>query len=648
MQIPTYKRQSVTPQPKNAVMEQPNLASGNAMMAWGDTIANGVPRAAMAVDEAYQAEQDFKFGLAKDDMNANAQQALDGLKDDLNKKDPHDLFMDGSFDDYNEAYENAMAQAKEKSTGKLKGGLKRRADRYWEQLESANRDIARQIYDKAQKEAGAYCAGQDLQEAVADCDQQRANESIDNAVAAGYLDWQTGDEMKKNSKYDIFINGVITGQYFNYEKKDGQTVGINHQVGVDHDADLKMLEEAREELPNDKYNQLKSYVNNLWDVKAQQIADDRGNIYIDYVNKIMDKDPSVTLETIDNEAGLDPVNLKGCMVDYKASLRRLWKQMNPEEKTGGSGKGGKSGKGSGKTTGEKGEKAPSEQEIKNFISLALKRFTSGEIDGDTYMSSVKEMANTDPKAYSASKLIYDQADEILKNLPTDYQNKAKVTMDSIADGLTNLVDKDSDIAPELQLEDLKTDAMAKLLDVIYEYSNKEGRRDEFNKACTDLMAVYTTKALAQQEKLAKEPTKTEQSSIPAALEKMEDIEEYGKLLYFDNIKGENVWLNKKVGNAFENAAQVAATEIGKIMDRDIEWHYSNEKDGELKHQDPTMKVYFTDEYGFKYIIKDKKIYKEGRGDYDEQVWPSKLSELKKQEADREENKKAKNAIKGML
>ena len=626
MQIPTYKQQSVTPQPIDRVMEQPNLAKEQRLAAWGDVVSNGLPKAAMAVDEAYQKEQDFKFGLIKDDMDSNAQQALDGLKDELNKQDPKELFTNGTFDDYTEPYENAMAKAKENSTGNLKGGMKRRADRYWQQLESANRDIARQIYDKAQKEAGAYCAGQDLQSAVEDCDQARANDSIDNAVGAGYMTWQEGEQAKQDAKYDIFINGVISGKPFEYEKKDGEKVAIQHEVGQDYKTDMEMLETAREELPAEKYRQLRDYVNHLWDVKAKQIADDRGNLYIDYYKKIMDKDPSVTLETIENEAGLDPVNLEGCRVDYKARLRSLWKQMNPTEKTTRTNeyttdKTDKSGKTTRTNEYTTGGKPMSETEIKNFISLAFKRFTSGEIDGDEYMSAVVSMANTNPHAYSASKLIYDQADEILKNLPTDYQAKAKVTMESIAEGLNSLVDKDSDIAPELQLEDLKSEAMAKMLDVVYEYSSKEGRKDEFNKACTDLMALYTTKALSQQEKLAKEPTRTEQSSIPAALKKMGDIEEYGNLIYFNNITGENVWLNRKVGNAFEKAADVTATGISDIVGKKVTWHY----DGQDK-----AKVYFTDSDGTKYRVYDNEIFKQ-TGDGLAKIWPKKEPKTEKQE-----------------
>ena len=609
----------------NTVMEQPNLAREQALASWGDVVANGVPKAAMAVDEAYQKEQDFKFGLIKDDMDSNAQQALDGLKDELNKQDPKDLFTNGTFDDYTGAYDNAMAQAREKSTGKLKGGMKRRADRYWQQLESANRDIARQIYDKAQKEAGAYCAGQDLQGAVADCDLERANQSIDNAVGAGYITWQEGEKAKEDAKYDNFINGVISGQYFEWEKKDGQKVGISHQVGLDHDADLKMLEEAREELPNDKYNQLKSYANNLWQVKADQIQSDRGNEYIDLYKRIMDGDKTVTMEYINNDPALDPVNLDGCQTDYRSRLRTLWKQMNPEEKKTRTNEYTKDSAEKKET--EKKEKAPSETEIKNFISLAFKRFTSGEIDGDEYMQTVVSMANTNPHAYSASKLIYDQADEILKNLPTDYQSKAKVTMESIAEGLNSLVDKNSDTAPEIQLEDLKSEAMGRLLDVVYEYSNKEGRKDEFNKACTDLMAIYTTKALSQQEKLAKEPTRTEQSSIPAALKKMGVIEEYGNLIYFNNITGENVWLNKNVGNAFEKAADVTATGISDIVGKSVTWHY----DGQDK-----AKVYFTDSDGARYRIYDNEIYRQTE-DGLTKIWPKeepkKPAEQKKAEGD---------------
>lgn len=626
MQIPTYKRQTVDPQPIDNIEYRPDLSKQQALTAWGDVVSNGVPKAAMAVDEAYQQEQDFKFGLIKDDMDSSARQALDGLQDELNKRDPKDLFTNGTFEDYTEPYEQSMAKAREESTGKLKGGMKRRADRYWQQLESANRDLARQIYDKAQKEAGAYCAGQDLQGAVADCDLERANQSIDNAVGAGYITWQEGEKAKEDAKYDIFINGVISGQYFNWEKKDGQKVGINHQVGLDHDDDMKMLEEAREELPSDKYRQLRDYVNHLWDVKARQIADERGNLYIDYYKKIMDRDPSVTLEYIESDQALDPVNLEGCRVDYKARLRNLWKQMNPEEKPAKEAKTTRTNEYTKDTT-EKKEKAPSETEIKNFISLAFKRFTSGEIDGDYYMAAVSDMAKTNPHAYSAAKLIYDQADEILKNLPQDYQSKAKVTMESIAEGLNSLVDKNSDTAPELQLEDLKSEAMGRLLDVVYEYSNKEGRKDEFNKACTDLMAIYTTKALSQQEKLAKEPTRTEQSSIPAALKKMGDIEEYGNLIYFNNITGENVWLNKNVGNAFEKAADVTATGISDIVGKSVTWHY----DGQDK-----AKVYFTDSDGARYRIYDNEIYRQTE-DGLTKIWPKeepkKPAEQKKAEGD---------------
>ena len=624
MQIPTYKRQSVSPQPLNTVMEQPDFSKEQAMQAWAGVIGNDVNKSVAAVGDVLQKQEDFKRGLAKDEMNSNAQQALDGLKDELNKKDPKELFMDGSFDDYKGAYEQAMAKAHEKSTGKMKGQMKNWADRYWQQLESANRDIARQIYDKAQKEAGAYCAGQDLQSAVADCDQARANESIDNAVGAGYMTWQEGDKLKQDAKYDIFINGVISGKPFEYEKKNGDKVAVNHQVGLDHDADLKMLEQAREELPNDKYNQLKSYVNNLWQVKADQIQSDRGNEYIDLYKRIMDGDKTVTMEYIDNDPALDPVNLDGCQTDYRSRLRTLWKQMNPEEKKT---RTNEYTKDTTEKTTEKKEKAPSEQEIKNFVNLAKTRFETGEIDGDEMMAAITTMVAPYENYYSAAELVYKYGDNITKKLPEEYQAKAKLTMDSIAEGLTNLVDKDSDVAPEIQLENIKSEAMGKLLDVVYEYSDKEGRKQEFDKACSELMAIFTTKALSQQEKLAKEPTRTEESSLPASLKKLGEIEEYGNLVYFNNITGENVWLNRKVGNAFEKAADVTATGISKIVGKDVQWHY----DGQDKAH-----VYFTDSDGAKYKIFDKEIYKQD-GNGLTKIWPKEepktTAEEKKEKGD---------------
>ena len=85
MQIPTYKRQSVTPQPMNTVMEQPDFSKEQAMQAWAGVVGNDVNKSVAAVGDVLQKQEDFKRGLAKDEMNSNAQQALDGLKDELNK-----------------------------------------------------------------------------------------------------------------------------------------------------------------------------------------------------------------------------------------------------------------------------------------------------------------------------------------------------------------------------------------------------------------------------------------------------------------------------------------------------------------------------------------------------------------------------------
>lgn len=605
MQIPTYKQQSVTPQPKNTVMEQPNLAKEQRLAAWGDVVSNGVPKAAMAIDEAYQKEQDFKFGLIKDDMDSNAQQALDGLKDELNKQDPKELFTNGTFEDYTEPYENAMANAKEKSTGKLKGGMKRRADRYWQQLESANRDIARQIYDKAQKEAGAYCAGQDLQAAVADCDQARANESVDNAVGAGYMTWQEGEQAKKDAKYDIYINGVISGKPFEYEKKNGDKELINHQVGIDHDADLKMMEQAREELPNDKYNALKSYVNGLWDVKAKQIANDRGNVYIDYCTKIMNKDPSVTLETIDNDPALDPVNLDGCMVDYRARLRKLWKQMNPSEKTG------KGGKGKEKSEKSDGGEPMSEADLKNYLKLLKKRFDVGEINGEDYMRLVKTETDKAPKTYySASELVYSQYEDITSTLPAQYKSKADDVMKSITEGITRMADGDT-----VEMANIKDRFMARLLDVIYEYSKDEGRDEKFDEVCKSIIADFSIASLGAVEKLYVDPTKSEVSSLPAALKRLAEFEQHSSKVYYNNFEERNLWTDKKAGEAFERVADVAASSLGEVLGDKVKWDY--EKSGDFDHQDPLASIYFTDSKGTDYYIENGKIVDEDG----QQVWP---------------------------
>jgi hypothetical protein len=190
----------------NTVMEQPNLARENALAAWGDVVANGVPKAAMAVDEAYQKEQDFKFDLMKDDINSSAREALDGCKDDLNKQDPKDLYLNGDITTYMQDYENRMQKAREKSTGKLKGGLKRRADRYWDSITSVNKDVAKQIYDKAQKEAGAMLIGQKVGEAVQNGNEQAAIEAIDEGVRMGAILPKDRDNEVAEAKKQIYNN----------------------------------------------------------------------------------------------------------------------------------------------------------------------------------------------------------------------------------------------------------------------------------------------------------------------------------------------------------------------------------------------------------------------------------------------------------
>lgn len=210
MQIPTYKRQSVTPQPMNTVMEQPNLAREQALASWGDVVANGVPKAAMAVDEAYQKEQDFKFDLIKDDINSSARQALDGCKDDLNKQDPKSIYFNDDMTSYMQDYDNRMQKAREESTKNLKGGLKRRADRYWDSMTSVNKDVAKQIYEKAQKEAGAMLVGQKVGEAVESGDEQAAIDAIDEGVRIGAILPKDRDNEVAEAKKAIFNNQTQT------------------------------------------------------------------------------------------------------------------------------------------------------------------------------------------------------------------------------------------------------------------------------------------------------------------------------------------------------------------------------------------------------------------------------------------------------
>ena len=184
MQIPTYKQQSVTPQPIDRVMEQPNLAKEQRLAAWGDVVSNGLPKAAMAVDEAYQKEQDFKFGLYKDQANDAAKGVLDQVQAKMESEDPVKLYFSEDPYDIDVEFQNAMQEARENNTKDLKGGMKRRADRYWDALTSANTAVARELYAKNKKVAGAIIVGQRASEA----EQKAINAPDDMAYAEAMRD----------------------------------------------------------------------------------------------------------------------------------------------------------------------------------------------------------------------------------------------------------------------------------------------------------------------------------------------------------------------------------------------------------------------------------------------------------------------------
>ena len=310
MEIRTYKRQNVTPQPINKVLE-PDFSRENAMKAWADVIGNDIPRAAMAVDEAYQKEQDFKFGLIKDKLNEAGQNVLDGVQQKYEQTDPVKLyFSDDSEVDYLTDMENAKAEA----TKNLSGGLKRRADRYWEALTSANAAVAKDLYDKQKKMAGAVIAGRQqskaMETAVNATDGEAYNaalkgieDAIDESIRLGAIPpagrEQAIDEAKKQVQLGRAMNILPRLSY-----KDGQKFI------------LRLMEQG--ELDNDSIKALKSYHKDYWDMQTNLLEQEQGEAFNEWIDAI--SKGTATREGIMQDSRFDIHPELGLRSDLRKSL----------------------------------------------------------------------------------------------------------------------------------------------------------------------------------------------------------------------------------------------------------------------------------------------------------------------------------------
>lgn len=255
----------------------------------------------------------------------------------------------------------------------------------------------------------------------------------------------------------------------------------------------------------------------------------------------------------------------------------------------------------------------SETDLKNYLKLLKKRFDVGEINGKGYMRLVREETSKAPETYySASELVYEQFDDITSKLPPQYKDKTDAVMSSIKEGLIRMSDGDT-----VEMENIKDRFMARLLDVIYEYSSDEGRDEKFDEVCNSIIADFSIASLNAVEKLYVDPTRNEVSSLPAALKRLAQFERHGDLVYYNDIEGRNLWTDKKAGEAFKRVADVAASSLGKVLgDSRVHWDY--EKGGDFDHQDPLASIYFIDKNNNKYYIENGTIVDEEG----QQVWPT--------------------------
>lgn len=239
---------------------------------------------------------------------------------------------------------------------------------------------------------------------------------------------------------------------------------------------------------------------------------------------------------------------------------------------------------------------------------------------------------------AADKLIKGVSDEQIENKV--YKEEISGCMKDIDkflnDRFGNGNDKDKPLAPdqESRILDAHNKAKGSLLDLAWDSKNLTSV--EFAKRKNDIIAIFQ---MDNYNALTAIPQSTNtKTQYAAAMEQTKRFEDNPQAVYYDDRKGQFVWLDENLHAAYDNATRLEQEMLDKEYGIDIDYsrmpEYGkittkhNEAGAELKELVPI----FTDKEGDKYAVQGGKVYSYNEGG----------GVLLSKEIQKEQNKKGKN------